>query len=124
MLGGHDDLFSIQRKPIVVKCLSPFKAFSAHWNGAVPQGDGVELQLYASHGCVLLGNINQNSLLQIWSVRHYRRAHSERSAADAPGLRRLPRSAVSSRATPSSVGLSGFPPTRCFLFMKRQCAGI
>ncbi len=87
--GNGANLFTIMPKMegSFRQCEYPFKAMGICWNGDVPLCPAIEERLRVSDGGLLLGNINNRSLLEIWhspSLLQYREAHRTCQPSDAP----------------------------------------
>jgi MoaA/NifB/PqqE/SkfB family radical SAM enzyme len=87
--GTSTNLFTILPKVegSFRQCEYPFKAMGICWNGDVPLCPAIEERLKVSDGGVLLGNVNHESLLEIWhgrSLRQYRKAHRTCQPSGAP----------------------------------------
>jgi hypothetical protein len=87
--GNGTNLFTIMPKVegSFRQCEYPFKAMGICWNGDVPLCPAIEERLKVSDGGLLLGNVNDESLLEIWhgpSLRQYREAHRTCQRSDAP----------------------------------------
>jgi hypothetical protein len=87
--GTGTNLFTITPKVegSFRQCEFPFKAVGISWNGDVPLCSAIEERLKVSDGGLLLGNVNRNSLLEIWhgtSLRQYREAHRTCQPSGAP----------------------------------------
>ena len=87
--GAGTDLFTVMPKVegSFRQCEYPFKAMGICFNGDVPLCPAIEERLKVSDGGLLLGNINQESLLEIWhgsSLRQYREAHRTCQPSGAP----------------------------------------
>jgi MoaA/NifB/PqqE/SkfB family radical SAM enzyme len=69
------------------QCEYPFKGMGICWNGDLPLCGAIEERLKVSDGGLLLGNINNDSLLEIWHgplLRQYRKAHRACQPSGAP----------------------------------------
>jgi len=66
--GNGTNLFTIMPKVegSFRQCEYPFKAIGICWNGDVPLCSAIEPRLKVSDGGLLLGNVNNESLLEIW----------------------------------------------------------
>jgi MoaA/NifB/PqqE/SkfB family radical SAM enzyme len=87
--GSDAELFQILPNSVnsFRQCEYPFKALGIAWNGDVPLCPTIEERLKVSDGGLLLGNINNESLLDIWRkplLRQYRDGHRRSNASDAP----------------------------------------
>lgn len=87
--GSGGDLFTIILKVegSFRQCEYPFKAMGINWNGDVPLCSAIEARLKVSDGGLLLGNVNHESLLDIWhgpSLWQYRKAHRACQPSGAP----------------------------------------
>lgn len=87
--GTGTNLFTIMPKVegSFRQCEYPFKAMGICWNGDVPLCPAIEERLKVSDGGMLLGNVNEESLLEIWhgpSLRRYREGHRTCDPSAAP----------------------------------------
>ena len=87
--GDGTNLFTIMPKVegAFRQCEYPFKAMGICWNGDVPLCPAIEERLKVSDGGLLLGNVNNDSLLKIWHgplLRQYRQAHRTCQPSGAP----------------------------------------
>jgi MoaA/NifB/PqqE/SkfB family radical SAM enzyme len=87
--GNGTNLFTIMPKVegSFRQCEYPFKAVGISWNGNVPLCSAIEPRLKVSDGGLLLGNVNNESLLEIWHgplLRQYREAHRTCQPSGAP----------------------------------------
>jgi MoaA/NifB/PqqE/SkfB family radical SAM enzyme len=87
--GSGTNLFTIMPKVegSFRQCEYPFKAMGIGWNGDVPLCPAIEARLKVSDGGLLLGNVNDKSLLEIWhgpSLRRYREGHRTCDPSAAP----------------------------------------
>ncbi len=87
--GTGIDLFTILPKMegSFRQCEYPFKAMGICWNGDLPLCPAIEERLKVSDGGLLLGNVNNDSLLEVWhgpSLRQYREAHRSCQPSGAP----------------------------------------
>jgi len=87
--GNSTNLFTILPKVegSFRQCEYPFKAMGICWNGDLPLCPAIEERLRVSDGGLLLGNVNNDSLLEIWRgplLRQYREAHRTCQPSGAP----------------------------------------
>jgi MoaA/NifB/PqqE/SkfB family radical SAM enzyme len=87
--GEDTDIYGIGlfcKKDEFPRCTQPLKKLDIHWNGNVPLCSYSHAQSGRREG-VLLGNINANSLSELWNcelIRTYRFAHKRRNKALMP----------------------------------------
>ena len=83
--GNLNDAFTPVAKP-TGRCTLPFKILDVRWNGKVPLCSYSHLQIGEPEG-LILGNINNLSLQQIWNgpvIRGYREGHRNNNEALIP----------------------------------------
>ena len=87
-IGGSIDVFvdSVGHHEFH-RCEYPFKGMGISWNGEVPLCTAIEERLKVSNGGLLLGNLKDNTILEIWEgsiARQYRNAHRCGDRSQAP----------------------------------------